>query len=98
MTISLLQVGFAQSHYNCSLFKKKERGDLVVILVYVDGLPVTGSSDNQILKTKKDLRIKFKMKYLGELKFFLGIEFARSKSCIAISQIKYALEVIYEIG
>ncbi|XP_019253981.1 PREDICTED: uncharacterized protein LOC109232684 [Nicotiana attenuata] len=38
------------------------------------------------------------MKDLGELKFFLGIEVARSKDGIIMSQRKYALELISEMG
>ena len=38
------------------------------------------------------------MKDLGELKFFLGIEFARSQKGIVMSQRKYALELISELG
>ncbi|XP_047265751.1 uncharacterized mitochondrial protein AtMg00810-like [Capsicum annuum] len=38
------------------------------------------------------------MKDLGELKFFLGIEFARSSKGIVMSQIKYALELIAKMG
>ncbi|XP_019229458.1 PREDICTED: uncharacterized protein LOC109236018 [Nicotiana attenuata] len=38
------------------------------------------------------------MKDLGELKFFLGIEFARSDKGIYMSQRKYALELISEFG
>ncbi|XP_049407783.1 uncharacterized mitochondrial protein AtMg00810-like [Solanum stenotomum] len=38
------------------------------------------------------------MKDLGEVKFFLGIEFARSKKGIIMSQRKYALELISELG
>ncbi|XP_070036415.1 uncharacterized mitochondrial protein AtMg00810-like [Nicotiana tomentosiformis] len=38
------------------------------------------------------------MKDLGELKFFLGIEFARSRSEIVMSQRKYAMELISEMG
>lgn len=37
------------------------------------------------------------MKYLGELKFFLGIEFARSREAIIMNQRKYALELIVEL-
>ncbi|XP_015167591.1 uncharacterized mitochondrial protein AtMg00810-like [Solanum tuberosum] len=38
------------------------------------------------------------MKDLGELRYFLGIEFARSKYGILMNQIKYALELISECG
>ncbi|XP_070007778.1 uncharacterized mitochondrial protein AtMg00810-like [Nicotiana sylvestris] len=38
------------------------------------------------------------MKDLGELKFFLGIEFARSREGIIMNQRKYALELIADLG
>ncbi|XP_019237855.1 PREDICTED: uncharacterized protein LOC109217999 [Nicotiana attenuata] len=38
------------------------------------------------------------MKDLGELKYFLGIEFGRSKQGILMHQRKYALELISETG
>ncbi|XP_070014663.1 uncharacterized mitochondrial protein AtMg00810-like [Nicotiana sylvestris] len=38
------------------------------------------------------------MKDLGELKYFLGIEFARSKQGILMHQRKYSLELISEFG
>jgi hypothetical protein len=40
----------------------------------------------------------FKLKDLGNLKYFLGIEVARSKKCIFLSQRKYALEVLEDTG
>uniref|UniRef100_A0A3Q7IUE9 Reverse transcriptase Ty1/copia-type domain-containing protein n=1 Tax=Solanum lycopersicum TaxID=4081 RepID=A0A3Q7IUE9_SOLLC len=60
-------------------------GDIVIVLVYVDDLLVTGSSVQLITQTRNDLKLQFKMKDLGELKFFLGIEFARSKKGIVMS-------------
>ncbi|XP_019227459.1 PREDICTED: uncharacterized protein LOC109235998 [Nicotiana attenuata] len=47
---------------------------------------------------EKYLQEKFKMKDLGELKFFLGIEFSRSKEGILMCQRKYALKVVSELG
>uniref|UniRef100_A0A3Q7GV30 Reverse transcriptase Ty1/copia-type domain-containing protein n=1 Tax=Solanum lycopersicum TaxID=4081 RepID=A0A3Q7GV30_SOLLC len=40
----------------------------------------------------------FKMKDLGELRYFLGIEFARSQKGIVMHQRKYSLEIISEAG
>ncbi|XP_075096151.1 uncharacterized protein LOC142174258 [Nicotiana tabacum] len=71
---------------------------LVVVLVYVDDLLVTGSCSNLIVKTRNNLKLKFKMKDLDELKFFLRIEFARSRKGIVMSQRKYALKLFSEMG
>lgn len=40
----------------------------------------------------------FKIKDLGELRYFLGIEFARSEKGIVMHQRKYSLEIILETG
>ncbi|XP_075098999.1 uncharacterized protein LOC142175892 [Nicotiana tabacum] len=50
------------------------------------------------LVTKDDLQSSFKIKDLGELKFFLGIEFTRSDKRILMHQRKYALELISDLG
>ena len=79
LTEALLQLGFVQSHYDYSLFTKQTGSSLIIVLVYVDDLLVTGSCESLIVQTRNDLQLKFNMKDLGELTFFLGIEFARSK-------------------
>jgi hypothetical protein len=48
--------------------------------------------------TKKFLHSHFHLKYLGPLKYFLGIELSASKNDIFISQRKYALEIIEDAG
>lgn len=71
LTDALLQLGFTQSHFDYSLFTKEVQAELVVVLVYVDDLLITGSDSGLIMKTRNDLKLKLKMKDLGELKFFL---------------------------
>lgn len=70
---TLLLLGFSQSHFDYFLFTKHVGPELVVVLFYVDDLLVTSSSPSLILQTTNDLKLKLKMKDLGELKFFLGI-------------------------
>lgn len=48
--------------------------------------------------TKVFLHEAFKIKDIGDLKFFLGMEFSRSNRGILINQGKYTLEIISQLG
>lgn len=50
--------------------------------VYVDDMLITGDNLELIEETKVTLQQAFKIKDLGELKYFLGIEFSRSEQRI----------------
>ncbi|CAL8130715.1 unnamed protein product [Prunus armeniaca] len=52
----------------------------------------------EIQSLQKYLASEFEMKSLGDLKYFLGIEVARSKHGIFLSQRKYVLDLLAEIG
>lgn len=49
-------------------------------------------------EAKDVLHHNFKMKDLGVLRYFLGIEFARSKSGILMNQRRYAMELVSDSG
>jgi len=57
---------------------------------------VTENDPNEILSIQRHLASEFGMKQLGDLKYFLGIEVARSKHGIFLSQRKYALDLLAE--
>lgn len=59
---------------------------------------ITSNNLKLIQETKDSLNKAFKMKDLGELKYFLDIEFARSELGLLMSQRKYNLELISEAG
>ncbi|XP_075085021.1 uncharacterized protein LOC142168260 [Nicotiana tabacum] len=91
-----LPQGFSQHDH--SLFIKGSGGVLVLIFVYVDDMLITGSNLALIREAKSFLKYAFTMKDLGELRYFLGIEFARSKQRILMHRRKYTLELISELG
>ncbi|XP_070044865.1 uncharacterized mitochondrial protein AtMg00810-like [Nicotiana tomentosiformis] len=98
LTQALLNFSFCQSKHDYSLFTKFTKYKFVLVLVYVDDILVTGKNMEEIQHAKNTLHRSFKMKDLGELRYFLGIEFARSAEGILMSQRKYALEMISEVG
>ena len=57
---------------------------------------VTGNDPDEILNLQRHLASEFDMKQLGDLKYFLGIEVARSKHGIFLSQRKYVLDLLTE--
>lgn len=59
---------------------------------------MAGSCLDSINALKTCLRDKFRIKDLGQLKFFLGIEVARSGKGIHICQRKYALDILSDAG
>ncbi|XP_075083829.1 uncharacterized protein LOC142167796 [Nicotiana tabacum] len=76
----------------------QKKGGIVVVLVYVDNLLIIGSNANLIIEAKHVLHQKFKLKDLGELRYFLGIEVLRSKAGVILNQRKYVLELIFDMG
>lgn len=69
-----------------------------VLLVYVDDVILAGSSLNECYTIKCILDSTFKIKDLGFLKYFLGLEVSQSKSGISICQRKYCIDLLHETG
>ena len=64
----------------------------------MDDILLTGNDLTEIQRVKDCLLQQFRIKDLGDLKYFLGIEFSRSKAGIYMSQRKYALDILQDTG
>ncbi|KAC9553683.1 hypothetical protein E3N88_45641 [Mikania micrantha] len=64
----------------------------------VDDVIIVGNSSKIIQCTKDTLHDEFSIKDLGSLKYFLGIEVARTKDGLVLSQRKYTLDILQESG
>ncbi|XP_042939631.1 uncharacterized mitochondrial protein AtMg00810-like [Carya illinoinensis] len=81
-----------------SLFIKHTVSSFTALLVYVDYIIVMSSNNTSTDEVKQFLSTKFKIKNLGSLKYFLGMEIARSKVGIQLCQRKYTLDILSETG
>ena len=94
----LLSLGYVQSQADHSLYAKSENSHFTTILVYVDDIVVAGNSLMEIHNVKALLDKQFKIKDLGNLRYFLGFEIARSTKGIFMNQRKYTLELLEDTG
>ena len=68
------------------------------MIVYVDDIVITGSDQDGIQKLKQHLFSHFQTKDLRKLKYFLGIEVVQPNFGVVISQRKYNLDLLTDIG
>ncbi|CAL1371101.1 unnamed protein product [Linum trigynum] len=98
LTDALIRFGFNQSFSDYSLFTKKTGQGITIILVYVDDLILSGDDQDMIQEAKAFLSKEFKVRDLGKLKYFLGLEIARSSAGISVTQRKYCLDLLTDTG
>lgn len=89
---------YQQAQADHTLFYRHKNGKTTILIVYVDDIILTGDDIMEMDRLKKALTLEFEMKDLGNLRYFLGMEIARSKSGISVSQRKYVLDLLKETG
>ncbi|XP_019176090.1 PREDICTED: uncharacterized protein LOC109171519 [Ipomoea nil] len=98
LTMALQDISFQQSTADPSLFTKTLDTSFIALLIYVDDILVVGSDFQQISKLKQFLDKTFRIKDLGHLNYFLGLEAFRSSNGLNLCQRKYTLEILEENG
>nr|GEV03303.1 ribonuclease H-like domain-containing protein [Tanacetum cinerariifolium] len=94
----LKENGFVQSNNDHSLLTKSKTNKFIAFLIYVDDIIITENCMSEIDKFKSFLKSKFKIKDLGHLKYFLGIEVIKIGKDLCLSQWKYFLELLEDYG
>lgn len=94
LTQTLIKHLYVQGKSEYSLFTNKEMNKIAILFYlcgwYHDKL-ITSNYQNLIKELKRVPTKNYKIKDLGELKYFRGIKIARSKDGITLNQRKYAL-------
>jgi hypothetical protein len=91
-------IGFSQSNCDHSLTIYKEGTHIAYLLLYVDDIILTTSSDDLRKSIISLLSSEFVMKDLGPLHFFLGIAVTRHHKGLFLSQKKYVEEILIRAG
>ena len=88
--------GMTRNQADHSVFFKKTRIGIVILVFYVDDIVITENDKEGIQILISHLRSSFLTKNLGKLCYILGIEVATSKVDISLSQRKYTLDILQD--
>ena len=79
------------------MFWRIQDGKRILLVICVNDIVIT-EDDTKEIDNLKHLQKHFQTKDLGSLKYFLGIDVARSKKGIFLSQKKYVLDMLRMLG
>ncbi|GJY22254.1 putative ribonuclease H-like domain-containing protein [Tanacetum coccineum] len=90
----LIENRFKRFTIDKTLFIKKDKGDILLVQVYVDDI-IFGFTKKSLCDEFEGLMHKrFQMSSMGELTFFLGLQVQQKEDGIFISQDKYVAEIL----
>ncbi|GKB91779.1 putative ribonuclease H-like domain-containing protein [Tanacetum coccineum] len=94
----MLDNGFQRGKIDNTLFIRREKGDILLVQVYVDYIIFGSTKKSLCIKFEKMMHKKFQMSSMGELTFFLGLQVKQKKDGIFISQDKYVTKILKKFG
>ena len=89
-----IQEGFVQSLTDPCVYVKGTETGRVIAIVWVDDIIISASNTAVLKGVKESLMKRFKMKDLGVLSWFLGIQFRCERDCIQVNQTQYVERIL----
>ncbi|XP_019261620.1 PREDICTED: uncharacterized protein LOC109239504 [Nicotiana attenuata] len=89
LTEALCSRGYTHSMFDYSLFYKGKGNSVTFVAVYVDDVIITGAHLEEITNLKKFLHETFRIKDLGRLHYFLGLDIHYKGDGVVITQKKF---------
>lgn len=91
--------GYTQSDNDLCLYIKKDGDNYIYISTHVDDTVATATNDELLDQFENEMNKHFKMKNLGDLKYYLGIQFERDGNGIfGMYQQKYIDNKLHEFN
>ena len=91
---TISQHGFSGSSFDTTLFLRRFNHGITILLLYVDDIIITGDDMQGIQDLKHFLGRQFKMKELGPLNYFLGLEVSSFADDYYLTQAKSTFDLI----
>jgi hypothetical protein len=90
----LLSIGFLASKVDTSLFTLSDGTNIFYLLVYVDDILLMGSNSVMLHRLIQLLSCDLKLRDLGVVHYFLGIEVQSTSMDLMLCQHKYILDIL----
>ncbi|GKE16932.1 putative ribonuclease H-like domain-containing protein, partial [Tanacetum coccineum] len=94
----LLDNGFKRGNIDKTLFTRRDKGDILLVQVYVDDIIFGSTKKSLCIEFEKMMHKKFQMSSMGKLTFFLGLQVKQKEDGIFIIQDKYVTEILKKFG
>ena len=94
----LKSLGFQKCPLEHAVYTRWKENKIQIVGVYVDDLIIVGSSKDDILSFKQQMKKLFEMSDLGLLSYYLGIEVKQDVDGIRLSQSSYAAKLLAKLG
>lgn len=87
----LVENGFVQNPVNSCVFTRERQNEKVTLIIWVDDLIIAATCERVLNWVKEVLT---KMKDMGKLKHFLGIDFEQTDGEVKMSQERYVRKTL----
>ncbi|GIL78814.1 hypothetical protein Vretifemale_8246 [Volvox reticuliferus] len=99
MKVKFAEIGLMPSKSDPAMFVKVDEKGVVLVLVHVDDMCIAAKTQELVNKIKAAIGGLFKVRDLGEIKVFLGMEVKREENGdIVLSQAQYVERILRKYG
>jgi hypothetical protein len=90
--------GFVRKHADHCVCKKLVDDKIVIVIVWVDDLIIASDSMPLMEEFKESMKTQFKMKDLGRITFFRGMDYKQSNGEIKMNHKRFSLKIQERFG
>ena len=90
--------GLTQSVMDTCVFVRRSGSSTLIVLIWVDDLIISASSQNTMKVFKQNFSKSFRTKDLGRLHWFLGIQFTVKRNMISMNQSHYINSILHRFN